>query len=65
MTRTGVAATSETDRQLREAGSVAAEPAGRYTYYRLVPEALDNLGAWLTEMAGAARTAQQVRPTYR
>jgi len=42
---------------LREAGLVVAEPCGRFTYYRLVPEAIDALSGALAEMARAARTA--------
>jgi ArsR family transcriptional regulator len=50
-------------RVLREAGLVAAEPAGRYTYYRLCPEALDALAAELTSLADRARAAGQTRRT--
>jgi ArsR family transcriptional regulator len=42
---------------LREAGLVDTEPWGRFTYYRLVPEALDALGARIAELADAGRTA--------
>jgi ArsR family transcriptional regulator len=48
-------------RVLREAGVVAAEPAGRYTYYRLRPEALDRLAGQLGDLAEAARAAEAVR----
>jgi ArsR family transcriptional regulator, arsenate/arsenite/antimonite-responsive transcriptional repressor len=48
-------------RVLREAGLVVAEPYGRYTYYRLLPEALDAAGARLSELAAQARTTAQVR----
>lgn len=48
-------------RVLREAGLVVAEPYGRYTYYRLLPEALDAAGARLTELAARARRTAQVR----
>lgn len=44
-------------RRLREAGLVETEPCGRYTYYRLRPEALERVAAQLTELATAARTA--------
>lgn len=44
-------------RQLREAGVVETEPCGRYTYYRLRPEALDTLAAQFAALAQAARTA--------
>lgn len=50
-------------RALRESGVVAAEPAGRYTYYRLRPERLDQLAARLTGLADRARSTQgQNRP---
>jgi ArsR family transcriptional regulator, arsenate/arsenite/antimonite-responsive transcriptional repressor len=48
-------------RALREAGLVEAEPAGRYTYYRLVPEALDALATSLSALADGARTTSDVR----
>ncbi|MFZ5847593.1 MAG: ArsR/SmtB family transcription factor [Actinomycetota bacterium] len=48
-------------RVLREAGLVEAEPAGRYTYYRLVPEVLDGLTARLGELAAAARSTSDLR----
>ncbi len=48
-------------RALREAGIVAAEPAGRYTYYRLVPEALEATAARLVDLADAARSTTDVR----
>lgn len=41
-------------RHLRRAGLVTTEPHGRYTYYRLRPEALRSLAAALTDLAGAA-----------
>jgi len=41
-------------RALREAGMVAAEPCGRYTYYRLEPAALLGLADRLTGLAEAA-----------
>ncbi len=44
-------------RQLREAGVVDTEPAGRYTYYRLRPEGLEVLAGWLGNLAEEARTA--------
>ncbi|GAA0280576.1 metalloregulator ArsR/SmtB family transcription factor [Actinomadura nitritigenes] len=52
-------------RALREAGLVDTEPCGRFTYYRLRPEALDGLAAQLTGLAEAARRAnleQRKRP---
>ena len=48
-------------RVLREAGLVEAEPAGRYTYYRLRPEALSAIAAHYTALAGRARIATQQR----
>lgn len=48
-------------RTLREAGLVEAEPAGRYTYYRLVPEALDALASALGDLAEGARSTSDVR----
>jgi ArsR family transcriptional regulator len=52
-------------RALREAGLVDTEPCGRFTYYRLRPEALDGLAAQLTGLAEAARQVdlhQRKRP---
>src|SRR5450756_2565766 len=48
-------------RVLREAGLIEAEPAGRYTYYRLCPEALAALTALYADLADRARTAGQTR----
>ncbi|MFI0405836.1 ArsR/SmtB family transcription factor [Actinomadura sp. 3N508] len=45
-------------RALREAGLVETEPCGRFTYYRLRPDALDALAAFLGELADAARAAR-------
>ena len=42
-------------KQLREAGVVEAEPRGRYTFYRLVPEALQGAGVHLVDLATQAR----------
>ena len=44
-------------RVLRDAGVVDAEPRGRFTYYRLRPEAVERLAADLTALAAAARMA--------
>ncbi len=44
-------------RVLRDAGLVDAEPAGRYTYYRLRPGALGTLAEHLRELADRAATA--------
>ncbi|WP_046468763.1 ArsR/SmtB family transcription factor [Allosalinactinospora lopnorensis] len=46
---------------LREAGFVAAEPYGRFTYYRLRPERLRELAEAITGLAGQADQAQQTR----
>jgi ArsR family transcriptional regulator len=48
-------------RILREAGLVESEPAGRYTYYRLVPAALDALAAALADLAEDARRTSELR----
>lgn len=48
-------------RVLREAGVVEAHPAGRYTYYRLRPEALIGLTDHLADLAERARVARQIR----
>lgn len=48
-------------RLLREAGVVEAEPHGRFTYYRLVPDVLDGLGEALGALAHAARGAADRR----
>jgi ArsR family transcriptional regulator len=40
-------------RALRDAGLVEAEPCGRFTYYRLVPGALDGVIADLDALAAA------------
>jgi len=46
---------------LREAGVVEAQPAGRFTYYRLRPEVLQRLARQFGELAEAARAATAVR----
>ena len=43
-------------RALRQAGLVATEQQGRYTYYRLLPGALEELAAEISELAEAARS---------
>ncbi|WP_233257987.1 ArsR/SmtB family transcription factor [Micromonospora sp. S4605] len=48
-------------RQLREAGLVVAEPRGRFTYYRLVPEALEAAAGHLTDLARHARARSDAR----
>jgi ArsR family transcriptional regulator, arsenate/arsenite/antimonite-responsive transcriptional repressor len=44
-------------RVLRDADVVDTEACGRFTYYRLRPQALERLAGDLTALAGAARTA--------
>src|SRR5450759_3521558 len=63
VTLTGARPTNvpHTLRAMREAGLIEAEPAGRYTYYRLRPEALDGLADRLTHLAEGARTSGQNR----
>ncbi|CAN5225274.1 metalloregulator ArsR/SmtB family transcription factor [soil metagenome] len=48
-------------RALREAGLVTSEPFGRFTYYRLEPDAIEGLAAGLSAVATAARTARDRR----
>jgi DNA-binding transcriptional ArsR family regulator len=48
-------------RILREAGFVAAEPQGRYTYYRLRPETLSALTAGIADLAAQAHLSQTRR----
>jgi ArsR family transcriptional regulator len=42
---------------LREAGVVATEPRGRFTFYRLVPESLQGAALHLADLAASARTS--------
>lgn len=48
-------------RQLRRAELVSTEPHGRYTYYRLRPDALRGLAAALLQVADAADANTSVR----
>jgi ArsR family transcriptional regulator, arsenate/arsenite/antimonite-responsive transcriptional repressor len=48
-------------RILREAGLVETEPAGRYTYYKLVPGPLDVLATSLSRLADGARSTSGLR----
>jgi ArsR family transcriptional regulator, arsenate/arsenite/antimonite-responsive transcriptional repressor len=48
-------------RQLRRAGLVSVEPHGRYTYYRLRPEALRLLAGTLTDLAATAEANAEIR----
>lgn len=46
-------------RVLREAGVVETEPCGRFTYYRLRPEAVESLAGALGDLAATARTTAE------
>ena len=48
-------------RVLRAAGLVAAEPAGRYTYYRLRPEPLHHLARYFDTLAQHAATTGTIK----
>ena len=48
-------------RALREAGLVVAEPYGRFTYYRLLPDSLDATATTLADLAARARANAGVR----
>ncbi len=48
-------------RALRQAGLVAREPHGRFTYYRLLPDALAAAAAHFAALAEQARTNAEVR----
>jgi ArsR family transcriptional regulator len=48
-------------RLLRGAGLVVAEPYGRFTYYRLVPDALEAAAGRLSALAECARTSCDAR----
>ncbi len=48
-------------RLLRQAGLVVAEPRWRYTYYRLVPDALASAAAHLAGLAEQARANADAR----
>ena len=48
-------------RALREAGLVESKPAGRYTYHRLVPEALEELASRLASLGESARGTSDLR----
>jgi ArsR family transcriptional regulator len=48
-------------RALRQAGLVAREPHGRFTYYRLVPDALVAAAVHLTALADQARSNAEIR----
>jgi ArsR family transcriptional regulator, arsenate/arsenite/antimonite-responsive transcriptional repressor len=57
-TGAGQTAVSNHLRVLREAGMVDTEPCGRFTYYRLRPQALHALTAELAGLAALAQAAQ-------
>jgi ArsR family transcriptional regulator, arsenate/arsenite/antimonite-responsive transcriptional repressor len=48
-------------RVLREAGLVASEQAGRYTYHRLLPDRLDQIASGLGMLAARSRLAVAVK----
>ena len=48
-------------RVLREAGLIVSEPAGRYTYHRVVPERLEEAAGALSYLASKARLATAVK----
>ncbi|MFC0597276.1 ArsR/SmtB family transcription factor [Streptomyces palmae] len=48
---------------LREAGVVETEPCGRFTYYRLRPDAIARLAGQLAELADSARSAADRKRT--
>ena len=48
-------------RLLRSVGAVEAEPAGRYTYYRLRTDVLQAVSAHYAELASRARLASAVK----
>ncbi len=50
-------------RVLRDAGLVSAEPTGRYTFYRLRPEATGALADHFTELTRRAAAARPTRST--
>ena len=46
---------------LRRVGAVVGEPAGRFTYYRLRPEALETVSAHYARLASRDRLALAVK----
>ncbi|MCX5317385.1 helix-turn-helix transcriptional regulator [Streptomyces sp. NBC_00154] len=44
---------------LREAGVVETEPCGRFTYYRLKPDAIASLAGQFADLAEAARSTAE------
>jgi ArsR family transcriptional regulator len=48
-------------RVLRDAGLIVSEPAGRYTYHRLVPDPLEGASAALANLASSVRSSGEVK----
>jgi ArsR family transcriptional regulator, arsenate/arsenite/antimonite-responsive transcriptional repressor len=48
-------------RALREAGLVVAEPRGRFTYYRLLPDAIEAAAEGLAALGAQARANADAR----
>lgn len=46
---------------LREAGLVETEPVGRNTYYRLIPDAVEQLAGLVGDLAERSRSAKKMR----
>ncbi|WP_432059417.1 ArsR/SmtB family transcription factor [Streptomyces sp. S1] len=46
-------------RVLREAGVVETEPCGRFTYYKLRPDVIEQLAGQFAGLAATARTAAE------
>ncbi|GGT53896.1 transcriptional regulator [Streptomyces kurssanovii] len=46
-------------RVLREAGVVETEPCGRFTYYKLRPDVIEQLAGQFADLAATARTAAE------
>ncbi|MEV4680459.1 ArsR/SmtB family transcription factor [Streptomyces kurssanovii] len=46
-------------RVLREAGVVETEPCGRFTYYKLLPDVIEQLAGQFADLAATARTAAE------
>ena len=63
VTETGATQTNVSNhlRVLRGAGLIASEPAGRYTYHRLLPDRLEAASAALSAWAASARVAGEAK----
>ena len=57
-------AVSQHLRVMREAGLVTVEKLGYHSHYRLVPEALEQLGEQFMQLAEAARKARGARLSW-